>query len=189
MRNSFPPDPQARPPTGGLCSVTGRSPLHPFFFWASAYRKACRAVVLRRMQRDDTPAEVGVIQTDDQNMLRKTTRRPGGGRRRWTLLTPTVLWSVVILAMAPSFYGFAGGRGSFPAGTLAGRSGVEAADLPGPSGAKGRAGSTVGPTSSPFAAASWLKERVRDGRRRVQMQVSAADVLFRNIGCVLLVQQ
>eukprot|EP00752_Nemacystus_decipiens_P014842 g13214.t1 len=79
------------------------------------------------------------------------------------MLTPTVLWSVVILAMTPSFYGFAGGLGSHPAGA--------SADLLAASGLKGVAGAAVGARRSPFAAASWLKERVRDGTRRVQMQV------------------
>lgn len=145
------------------------------------------------MQRDDTPAEVGVIQTEP-NMLRKTARRPGGGgggsrRRRWTLLTPTVLWSVVLLAMAPSFYGFAGGLGSLPTGASAGRSGVEAADLSAASGAKGLAGAAVGARSSPFAAASWLKERVRDGKRRVQMQVGGSCFpFFRDAGCFFTVE-
>lgn len=160
----------------GVSSTTDRPPLDHLFFRARVFHVARGAAVLRRMQRDDTSAQVGVIQNNEQNMLRKTTRRPGGGRRRWTLLTPTVLWSVVILAMAPSLYGFAGGLNSRPAGTWAGRSGVEAADLPGPSGgSKGLAGSTVaaGARGSPFVAASWLKERVRDGKRRVQMQVSA----------------
>lgn len=136
--------------------------------------------VLRRMQRDDTPAEVGVIQTEPNMLLRESAhrRRPGSRRRRWTLLTPTVLWSVIILAMAPSFYGFAGGLGGLPAGLSAGRSaGVEAADLPGAGGAGGAKGRAVGARSSPFAAASWLKERVRDGTRRVQMQVGRWRVL------------
>lgn len=130
------------------------------------------------MQRGQTSAEAGVIQTEP-NMLRAPS-----GRRRWTLLTPTVLWSVVILAMAPSFYGFAGGLTSLPAGVSAGRSGVEAADFPGSGGAKGVAGSAVAARSSPFAAASWLKERVRDGRRRVQMQVGAR--VFSGLGLCLV---
>eukprot|EP00903_Cladosiphon_okamuranus_P020728 g19033.t1 len=102
-------------------------------------------------------------------------RLPGGGsgskRRPWTLLKPTVLWSLVILSMAPSFYGFAGGLGGLPMRASAGGSGVEAADLPESSGTKGVAGAAIGARSSPFVAASWLKERVRDGKRRVQMQV------------------
>lgn len=113
-------------------------------------------------------------------------RRPRSGPRRWKLLTPTVLWSVVILAMAPSFYGFTGGIAGFPTGRSAGRSGaagVAAADLASATasaagGTKGRRGgggtasSTTGSAKgSPFAAASWLKDRVRDGKRRVHMQV------------------
>ncbi|CAM9633389.1 unnamed protein product, partial [Ectocarpus fasciculatus] len=91
-----------------------------------------------------------------------------GGPRRWTLLTPTVLWSVVILAMTPSFYGFAGGLGGLPTGrSTAGTRGVAAADLA----SAGSSGATGSAKGSPFAAASWLKERVRDGKRRVQMQV------------------
>lgn len=100
------------------------------------------------------------------------------GPRRWTLLTPTVLWSVVILAMAPSFYGF--GLGSVPsgrAGTAIGSDGASsrggqqrggvasAAEL-----ASGGA-NAIAARRSPFAAASWLKERVRDGTRKVHMQV------------------
>ncbi|CAN0339823.1 unnamed protein product [Ectocarpus sp. 6 AP-2014] len=113
-------------------------------------------------------------------MMMSRGRRPcRGGPRRWTLLTPTVLWSVVILAMTPSFYGFAGGLGGLPTGrSTAGTRGVAAADLAsaGSSGAKGRqggggSGATGSAKGSPFAAASWLKERVRDGKRRVQMQV------------------
>ncbi|CAN0454344.1 unnamed protein product, partial [Ectocarpus sp. 12 AP-2014] len=57
-------------------------------------------------------------------------RRPcRGGPRRWTLLNPTVLWSVVILAITPSFYGFAGGLGGLPTGRSTGTRGVAAADL------------------------------------------------------------
>lgn len=122
------------------------------------------------MQQDDTSVHVQVVQTQ-RDMFRDTARRQRGGRGRWALLTPTVLWSVVILAMAPSFYGFAGGLSSLPTGISAGRSGVEAAELPGWSDAKARADSAVGARKSPFAAASWLKERVQDGKRRVRMQV------------------
>ncbi|CAM9370484.1 unnamed protein product [Scytosiphon promiscuus] len=142
-------------------------------------------------RRGDSPAAAAVlkpswrsIQTEDI-MMAATGRRPRGGPRRWRLLTPTVLWSVVILAMAPSFYGFTGGRGGFPTGRWAGRSGaggVAAADLASATaaaagGTKGRRGgsstaeSTGSAKGSPFAAASWLKERVRDGKRRVHMQM------------------
>ena len=169
-------------------SITGR-PL--FLSGRASITCLCRAAAPLRMQREDAPAGVGVIQPE-LNMLPETQpRRPGGRgsrRRPWTLLTPTVLWSVVILAMAPSFYGFAGGLSSLPAGASSGgrSSAVEAADLPGSSGAKGAAGSAVGARSSPFAAASWLKERVRDGKRRVHMQVGFTCLLFsgiRDAGC------
>lgn len=110
------------------------------------------------------------------DMFPKTTRRSRDRPRRWKLLTPTVLWSVVILAMAPSFYGFAGELGgSLNSGRSSiGRSvgaGVAAADLASAtsSGIKGQRDAK----GSPFAAASWLKERVRDGTRKVQMQVGA----------------
>lgn len=101
---------------------------------------------------------------------------PAAGRKRWTLMAPAVLWSVVILAMAPSFYGFASGPGSMPSGASMGRpsGGVAAADLPGSSGVIRRQGrgvsSSSGAKRSPFAA---FKERVRDGKRRVKMQVRA----------------
>jgi len=110
--------------------------------------------------------------------------RVGKGRRRWTLLTPTVLWPVVILAMAPSFYGFAGGPGGLPSvASIGSRSsgGVAAADLPGSSGVikgQGRGVSSGGGAKrSPFAA---FKERVRDGKRRVKMQVCSGGDEF---GC------
>lgn len=149
------------------------------------------------MQREDAAVVEGVssssssnsriIHNDDDGdmVLSSRDRRPcRGWPRRWTLLTPTVLLSVVILAMTPSFYGFAGGLGGLPTGrSTAGTRGVAAADLAsaGSSGAKGRqggdgGGATGSAKGSPFAAASWLKERVRDGKRRVQMQVGVCQV-------------
>lgn len=98
------------------------------------------------------------------------------GPRRWSLMTPTVLWSVVILAIAPSFYGF----GVVPpsdwsgvatphaaAGSSASRSRAVASAETIPDGSFlgwKREGSTLG-------AMAWLKGRVRDGKRRILTEV------------------
>lgn len=185
------PPPRCQPPTGSSS-----------FAWLQSARwvKHTHTHSLRMQRRGDSAAATAAavsstktttprfqtsIQTEE--IMTARGRRPRGGPRRWRLLTPTVLWSVVILAMAPSFYGFTGSRGGgfFPTGRWAGRSGaggVAAADLASATaaaagGTKGRRGGgggaepTGGAKGSPFAAASWLKDRVRDGKRRVHMQV------------------
>ncbi|CAM9553906.1 unnamed protein product [Pylaiella littoralis] len=132
-------------------------------------------------QREDTPTSVPKEERSRQSteavagMFPTATHRPRHGARRWTLLTPTVLWSVVILAMAPSFYGFAGGLGGgldtgrSSRGRSSGAGGVVAADLA--SAASSGVKRQRGAKGSASTAASWLKERVRDGTRKVQMQV------------------
>lgn len=99
----------------------------------------------------------------------------------WKFLTPTVLLSVVILAMAPSFYGFDLVR--VPMGTSSSNGGLAwarsevgfgaGAAASGGLGAGGGDGTQqeVVNKRSPFTAASWFKERVRDGKRRIHMQV------------------
>lgn len=103
-------------------------------------------------------------------------------RPAWKLLTPTVLLSVVMLSMAPSFYGFDIVRfpmgSSFSSGGLAwarsevgfGGGAAAAAGL-GAGGGEETQQAVANNKRSPFGAATWFKDRVRDGKRRIHMQV------------------
>ncbi|CAM9196420.1 unnamed protein product [Choristocarpus tenellus] len=95
--------------------------------------------------------------------------RPRG--RRWWLQNPSIIWPIVLLAMAPSLYGFghaglpAFRTGSAAAGKVSGA--IEVTD-----GVKGRA--AVGQTSSKdssFAPGLWLQDRVKEGKARMRVQV------------------
>ena len=107
--------------------------------------------------------------------------RRRAGPRRWSLLTPTVLWSVVILAMAPSFYGFgpappsgwsgvtaSPGAGSYAAGVGRGSGGGVVATVEQISAGESQRRRWNG---SPLGAAAWVKQRVRNGKERILMQV------------------
>lgn len=120
---------------------------------------------------------------------RRTRRR--GRVTTWKLLTPTVLWTIAVLAMTPSLHGF--GVARIPPvgrsrGVAAGGGGFayathEAAPAGLPTGAAG-----VGSTGRGQQGGSWLKERVRDGRRRLHMQVSGFDTCFGIVVVVLILQ-
>lgn len=109
--------------------------------------------------------------------------RYGVGSRRWSLMTSTVLWSVVILAIAPSFYGF----GVMPPSDWSGMATTQAAAGSSTSSVVGRASRSRAVASaetipdgsflsrkrkgSTLGAMAWLKDRVRDGKRRILPEV------------------
>lgn len=92
---------------------------------------------------------------------------------RWKLLTPTVLWSIVILAMTPSLQGF--GLAGIPVGSIGLAGGIS---LPRIQPQQGPEGASAGDLSSGAvqprslaAPGSWLKDRIKDGKKRVKQQV------------------
>ncbi|CAM9763604.1 unnamed protein product [Discosporangium mesarthrocarpum] len=98
-------------------------------------------------------------------------RRP---RRRWWAMHPSMICSAVLLAMAPSLYGF--GMASFPMVRSGSRSGQVSASIhTGALGGMGGARTSTKTDSSGFrfAGGTWLKDRVREGKARLRIQVRA----------------
>lgn len=99
-------------------------------------------------------------------------RRRGG--RRWKLLTPAVMWTTLMLAMAPSLHGFGvarvphpGCRSPFSSSSTSGGFALANKDAGGVEAAHSRPGSV----NWGERGGSWLKSRIRESKRKLHMQV------------------
>lgn len=160
--------------------VTSREHL-PVIYWhigvlLSAERLICRRRVLwvssRRWMQED-PCNM------NRHLYDTIVGSPRRSRRehRWKLLTPTVIWSIVILAMTPSLQGFGITGAPKERVGVAGGFSLRRSEAFGASTRPPTGGVSAGENQRPRATAtSWLNRRLQAGRRMIQMKVLIAGV-------------